>query len=149
MVAGRMDGDPTGTVDVNDLTLVLSNFGTTYGAGSGPGMSAVPEPCSIALAALALVGVWPSLADGPTPLDRVGEPVFERQTEVSRRPRRATRRMLSALSRLRELHRELARLDRQTAYTTVGPPSSPASQTWANASSLRICIASNRPASFL
>ena len=40
-----MDGDPTGTVDINDLTLVLQNFGTTTGAG----ISAVPEPSTIVL----------------------------------------------------------------------------------------------------
>ena len=28
-----MDGD--GTVDINDLTIVLANFGTTYGSAAG------------------------------------------------------------------------------------------------------------------
>ena len=34
-----MDGDPTGTVDVNDLTIVLSNF------GQGTGRRRQPRPC--------------------------------------------------------------------------------------------------------
>jgi len=47
-------------VDVNDLTLVLANFGTTYGASSG--IKAVPEPSCVALlgigAACLLAFAW-------------------------------------------------------------------------------------------
>ena len=46
---GAMDGDPTGTIDINDLTIVLGNYGATYSAGAG--MAAVPEPCALALLA--------------------------------------------------------------------------------------------------
>ena len=47
-------GDFTGdgTVDVNDLTIVLSNFG--YGVNAAA-PSAVPEPSALALLALALL----------------------------------------------------------------------------------------------
>ncbi len=47
---GCMDGDPAGAVDINDLTIVLSNFGKTYGAG----ITAVPEPGSLAMIAALL-----------------------------------------------------------------------------------------------
>ena len=40
---GCIDGDPTGRVDVNDLTIVLANFGTSIGSSAG-GLSPVPEP---------------------------------------------------------------------------------------------------------
>ena len=39
---GDFVGD--GKVDVNDLTIVLANFGRTFGAASGGNVSAVPEP---------------------------------------------------------------------------------------------------------
>ena len=42
----------SGTVNVDDLTIVLSNFGKTPGA-SPAGMAAVPEPSAAALLALA------------------------------------------------------------------------------------------------
>ena len=45
---GEFTGD--GTVDVNDLTIVLSNYGTTHGAG----ITAVPEPGSLAMVAALL-----------------------------------------------------------------------------------------------
>jgi hypothetical protein len=40
---GEFAGD--GTVDVNDLTIVLTNFGTSSGAG----IAAVPEPSWVVL----------------------------------------------------------------------------------------------------
>jgi hypothetical protein len=52
---GCMDGDPTGAVDINDLTIVLDNYGTTY--SSAGVMKAVPEPCTLALLAVGLVGL--------------------------------------------------------------------------------------------
>jgi hypothetical protein len=54
---GSMDGDPAGTVDINDLTVVLSNYGATVGAPGGVGVSAVPEPSAAALLAAALAGL--------------------------------------------------------------------------------------------
>jgi hypothetical protein len=55
-----MDGDPTGTVDVNDLTIVLTNFNTSYAAASG--IQAVREPACLVLvgvgAACALAFAW-------------------------------------------------------------------------------------------
>ena len=50
---GCMDGDPTGKVDINDLTIVLANFGTTYSTG----MAAVPEPGMWAFLAVGLPGL--------------------------------------------------------------------------------------------
>jgi formylglycine-generating enzyme required for sulfatase activity len=49
-------GDFTGdgTVDVNDLSIVLANFGTTYGPA---GLAALPEPSSFLLIAFAVVGL--------------------------------------------------------------------------------------------
>ena len=44
-INGDFNGD--GTVDVNDLTIVLSNFG--YGVKSPAGASGVPEPSVLAL----------------------------------------------------------------------------------------------------
>ena len=48
-----MDGDATGKVDINDLTIVLSHFGTTYGAG----IEAVPEPSIIVLLGIGAIGL--------------------------------------------------------------------------------------------
>ena len=42
-------------MDINDLTLVLANFGKTYGASSA--VNAVPEASSIALVAIGSVSV--------------------------------------------------------------------------------------------
>ena len=42
-----------GTVDINDLTIVLANFGKT--AGAGP--AAVPEPASLVLLGIGAVGL--------------------------------------------------------------------------------------------
>ena len=53
---GEFTGD--GTVDVNDLTIVLAHFGQTAGA-SAARMAAVPEPTSLLLSALALLGLLP------------------------------------------------------------------------------------------
>ena len=50
-----MDGDPTGTVDVNDLTIVLANFGTTNTASSG--IKPVPEPSIIVLFVAGAIGL--------------------------------------------------------------------------------------------
>ena len=43
-----------GTVDINDLTIVLANFGTTYGRR---GITAVPEPSSVLLIGVAVLGL--------------------------------------------------------------------------------------------
>ena len=43
----------TGKVDINDLTIVLANFGTTYSTG----MAAVPEPGMWAFLAVGLPGL--------------------------------------------------------------------------------------------
>jgi hypothetical protein len=48
---GDFIGD--GRVDVNDLTIVLTNFGTTSGAG----IATVPEPGIFALSAAGLAGL--------------------------------------------------------------------------------------------
>ena len=54
MAQGEFTGD--GTVDINDLTVVLAHYGQTAGA-SGPAVpSAVPEPSALLLAAAALAG---------------------------------------------------------------------------------------------
>jgi uncharacterized membrane protein len=45
-----------GTVDINDLTIVLAHYGEPLGS-SGAGLSAVPEPSSIVLLAAGLVGI--------------------------------------------------------------------------------------------
>jgi hypothetical protein len=57
-VAGWMLGDFNGDdkVDINDLTIVLANYNTTVGAPA-PGLSAVPEPSVLALAAAALISL--------------------------------------------------------------------------------------------
>jgi hypothetical protein len=56
---GDFNGD--GQVDINDLTIVLTNYNTTYSAA---GIQAVPEPCTIAL----LIGVAVSLLAYALPL---------------------------------------------------------------------------------
>ena len=45
-----------GTVDINDLTIVLANYGQTIGASAG-GPSAVPEPGTLALLAAGVIGL--------------------------------------------------------------------------------------------
>ena len=56
---GDFIGD--GTVDINDLTIVLANYGETAGS-SASGMAPVPEPSTIAIllaGAIGLLGfVW-------------------------------------------------------------------------------------------
>ena len=54
---GDFAGD--GTVDINDLTIVLSHFGQSVSTGSP---STVPEPGSLLLAAAAAAPAW-----GPSP----------------------------------------------------------------------------------
>jgi probable HAF family extracellular repeat protein len=44
----------TGTVDINDLTIVLANYDTTYGS---TGLVAVPEPSALVLIALGVVSL--------------------------------------------------------------------------------------------
>ena len=45
-----------GTVDINDLTIVLAHYNQSVGS-SAAGMVAVPEPSPIAIAAAALLGL--------------------------------------------------------------------------------------------
>jgi uncharacterized protein (DUF2141 family) len=52
MVWSTGDFNGDGKVDVNDLTIVLSHFGQSYGA-SAAALAAVPEPSAIAIAAAA------------------------------------------------------------------------------------------------
>ncbi len=51
---GDFNGD--GRVDINDLTIVLANYNETLGASGPAGLSAVPEPSAMLLAAAALAG---------------------------------------------------------------------------------------------
>jgi formylglycine-generating enzyme required for sulfatase activity len=55
--AVRSQGEFTGdgTVDVNDLTIVLANFGE--GTGSSAGLAAVPEPAALLLSGIGLAGL--------------------------------------------------------------------------------------------
>ena len=48
------DFNGDGTVDINDLTIVLANYNTDCGA---PGIKAVPEPASLLLAAAGSLGL--------------------------------------------------------------------------------------------
>ena len=50
------DFNGDGRVDVNDLTILLSNFGRSTGSSAG-GMAAVPEPCALTLAGVLLAGL--------------------------------------------------------------------------------------------
>ena len=47
-----------GRVDVNDLTIVLTNFEQSLGASSATGMAPVPEPGAIALLGIATIGLF-------------------------------------------------------------------------------------------
>ncbi len=49
------DANCDGKVDINDLTIVLANFGTTYGASCG--VNAVPEPSCVILLGIGAVGL--------------------------------------------------------------------------------------------
>ena len=51
---GDFNGD--GKVDINDLTIVLGNYNTTASSAAA-GLSAVPEPCSLALLAAGVLGL--------------------------------------------------------------------------------------------
>ena len=50
------DFNNDGKVDINDLTIVLANYNKTLGAAGPAGLSAVPEPSAMLLAAAALAG---------------------------------------------------------------------------------------------
>jgi hypothetical protein len=52
---GEFTGD--GTVDINDLTIVLAHYNDSIGDSAGAGLSAVPEPGSLLLLALAALGL--------------------------------------------------------------------------------------------
>ncbi len=52
------DFNADGKVDINDLTIVLANYNETLGASGLGGLSAVPEPSAMLLAAAALAGCW-------------------------------------------------------------------------------------------
>ncbi len=45
-----------GTVDINDLTIVLANYNQSYSASAG-GLAAVPEPSALVLISVALAGM--------------------------------------------------------------------------------------------
>ena len=47
----------SGTVDVNDLTIVLAHFGQTLGTAGGASFSAVPEPGAVLLLAAGVAGL--------------------------------------------------------------------------------------------
>ena len=53
---GDFNGD--GKVDVNDLTILLSHFGQTAAASGLASPSAVPEPSTLALSAVARCSAW-------------------------------------------------------------------------------------------
>jgi hypothetical protein len=46
-----------GTVDINDLTIVLANYGDTAGSLAAGNLSAVPEPAAAVLLAAAAVAI--------------------------------------------------------------------------------------------
>ena len=54
---GSIDGDPSGTVDINDLSIVLADYGNTVAASGGIGVSAVPEPSTLASLGVGAVGL--------------------------------------------------------------------------------------------
>ena len=47
-----------GTVDINDLTIVLAHFDQTFGATPGGNVSAVPEPSSLVLVGAGAVSLF-------------------------------------------------------------------------------------------
>ena len=57
MTWGTGDFNGDGKVDVNDLTILLSHFGQTAAASGLASPSAVPEPSTLALSAVALLGL--------------------------------------------------------------------------------------------
>ena len=50
-------------MDINDLTVVLANYGQSVGLSTG--MAAVPEPGGLLLAVLAAVALWAFAGPGP------------------------------------------------------------------------------------
>ena len=59
MTWSQGDFNGDGKVDINDLTIVLTDFGQSLGT-SGAGIAAVPEPGAVALLTAALVGLLAS-----------------------------------------------------------------------------------------
>ena len=62
------DFNGDGTVDINDLTIVLANFGQTAGS-SAARLAAVPEPSSLLLLGISVIG----LAVGSPPAAKLGQ----------------------------------------------------------------------------
>ena len=61
LVQGEFTG--SGTVDINDLTIVLANYGQTAGAAGA--LTAVPEPSGVVLIVIGLVGLlWSAWRGG-------------------------------------------------------------------------------------
>jgi hypothetical protein len=56
MTWGQGEFTGSGQVDINDLTIVLSNYGQSLGAGAG-NLSAVPEPSALVLIGAAAAGL--------------------------------------------------------------------------------------------
>ena len=50
------DFNNDGKVDINDLTIVLAHYNQSVGSSAAGGISAVPEPGTLALLAAALIG---------------------------------------------------------------------------------------------
>jgi uncharacterized protein (DUF2141 family) len=55
MVWNQGDLNGDGKVDINDLTIVLTNYGTTYGAAHG--IKAVPEPSCVVLVGIGAIAL--------------------------------------------------------------------------------------------
>ena len=57
MVWSQGEFTGNGTVDINDLTIVLANFGKTLDGSAAGGLAAVPEPSCVVLLAIAAGGL--------------------------------------------------------------------------------------------